>query len=297
MVRRQVVEGGSGGPDAKPWPMSVLRGLIRSKFIRSVATLSSGSGVVMALPILAAPLLGRIYGPDDYGPLAQCMSIAVTLGAASSLQYQGAIIAEVGDRRAGVAAWLCLAITLGFATLVGMVGNLKAPWFHWRAVEEIARRHPSARFVLWGPHRDPREATDAEGRVLRSSQVELRGLQAPRQIAVGSGEIDLWLLPFEPSRIPGGPLNSHKVLEYLATGRPVVMSCLEAYKGSRLVDVVEQETPEAFADAVDHAISRMDSSDADAQGSIRRSYAVDRLYEKRLEQICTACGLWRAGKR
>lgn len=107
--------------------MSVIRGLIGSKFIRSVATLSSGSGVVMALPILAAPLLGRIYGPDDYGPLAQYMSIAVTLGAASSLQYQGAIIAEVGDRRAGVAAGLCLAITLGFAALVAVLVALSLP--------------------------------------------------------------------------------------------------------------------------------------------------------------------------
>lgn len=57
------------------------------------------------------------------------------------------------------------------------------------------------------------------------------------------------------------------------------------------MDLVEHETPEAFADVVDRAISRMDSPDADAQELIRRSYALDRHYERRLEQICTACDL------
>ena len=112
--------------------MSEMRGIFGSKFIRSVATLSGGSGVVMALPILAAPLLGRIYDPNDYGPLAQYMSFAVTLGVASSLQYQGAIIAEGGDRRAGVAAWLCLAISVVFAAVIALVVALSLPFIAGR---------------------------------------------------------------------------------------------------------------------------------------------------------------------
>lgn len=108
--------------------MNEIRGIFGSKFIRSVATLSSGSGVVMALPILAAPLLGRIYDPNDYGPLAQYMSFAVTLGVASSLQYQGAIIAEGGDRRAGVAVWLCLATSVVFAAVIALVVALSLPF-------------------------------------------------------------------------------------------------------------------------------------------------------------------------
>ena len=112
--------------------MSAIRGMFDSKFIRSVATLSGASGVVMALPILAAPLLGRIYEPSDYGPLAQYMSFAVTLSAASSLQYQGAIIAERGDRRAGAAVWLCLAISVVFATVTALVVTISLPFLSVR---------------------------------------------------------------------------------------------------------------------------------------------------------------------
>ncbi|PWB84025.1 MAG: hypothetical protein C3F11_03395, partial [Methylocystaceae bacterium] len=48
----------------------------RSAFIRNVATLASGQGLAMAIPILAAPVLGRLYRPDDYGLLGAYMGLA-----------------------------------------------------------------------------------------------------------------------------------------------------------------------------------------------------------------------------
>ena len=91
--------------------------LTSSGFVSSVAKLASGSSVAMVLPILAAPLLGRIYSPEDYGILALYMAVAVTLSGASVLQYQGSIIAEDSDEQAGVAAWLCVTTAFGSSTL------------------------------------------------------------------------------------------------------------------------------------------------------------------------------------
>lgn len=51
-----------------------LRQTWQSGFLRSVAVLSGGSGVAMAVPILAAPLLWRLYMPAGYGALATCLA-------------------------------------------------------------------------------------------------------------------------------------------------------------------------------------------------------------------------------
>ena len=63
-----------------------------SHFVRSAATLAGGSSVAMALPIIAAPVLGRLYMPSDYGALAQYMAVATLLSVVATLQFQHAMI-------------------------------------------------------------------------------------------------------------------------------------------------------------------------------------------------------------
>lgn len=91
-----------------PW----LRGAKRSAFLRAVGALMGGNAVAAAVPILAAPVLGRLYAPADYGALAQYMAPAAVLGVLACLQFQNAVIVERTDRGAGAAAWLGLLSTL-----------------------------------------------------------------------------------------------------------------------------------------------------------------------------------------
>ena len=88
-----------------------------SPFMRAVATLMGGNAVAMAVPILAAPVLGRLYDPTAYGALAQYMAPAAVLAVLASLQFQHAIIAERTDRSAGQAAWLTLLGAIAGAVL------------------------------------------------------------------------------------------------------------------------------------------------------------------------------------
>lgn len=99
-----------------------------SAFLRAVATLMGGNAVAMAVPILAAPVLGRLYVPSDYGALAQYMAPAAVLAVLASLQFQHAIIAERTDRSAGQVTWLTLLGGLAGAVLtVVMVAVLWHP--------------------------------------------------------------------------------------------------------------------------------------------------------------------------
>lgn len=97
--------------------ISRLKKVGEAPFLRAVAVLSSGQMLAMILPILAAPLLGRLYLPSDYGVLAQYMAPAAVLAVLASLQFQHAVIAERTDRAAGQAAWLTMLAALAGAGL------------------------------------------------------------------------------------------------------------------------------------------------------------------------------------
>ncbi len=98
-------------------------------FARSVATLSSGQAIATALPILAAPLLGRLYSPAEYGFLALYMSVASILAIVVTLQYQMAIISEASDHRARAIVYLCVVLSGVFCAPIGL-GSLIS-WMTW----------------------------------------------------------------------------------------------------------------------------------------------------------------------
>ena len=63
----------------------------RRSFVRSVSLLVGGTAVSQALTVLAAPLLTRLYAPDDFGLLGGFVSLVATLGAFLTLRYSLAI--------------------------------------------------------------------------------------------------------------------------------------------------------------------------------------------------------------
>jgi O-antigen/teichoic acid export membrane protein len=78
-----------------------------ARFARSVAVVSSGQLVALLLPFAAAPFLGRLYTPAEYGQFAAFLALSSFMGVLVTLQMQQAIIAEVSTVRAGQVLQLC----------------------------------------------------------------------------------------------------------------------------------------------------------------------------------------------
>ncbi|NQV14948.1 lipopolysaccharide biosynthesis protein [bacterium] len=73
-----------------------MRGLLRRLFTKgtfasNVATLGSGTAIGQISMILAAPILSRLFSPEDFGELQFILSIALILGALSTLRYEMAL--------------------------------------------------------------------------------------------------------------------------------------------------------------------------------------------------------------
>lgn len=64
----------------------------KSTFFKDVLTLATGSSIAITIPLLASPIITRIYTPDDMGVLALFASIIAILGSISTGRYEQAIL-------------------------------------------------------------------------------------------------------------------------------------------------------------------------------------------------------------
>lgn len=68
-----------------------------SESLKNALTLISGSSISQILPILAAPVLARIYSPDDYGKVGVFISVSLIISISSTLQYSNAFLIPKED--------------------------------------------------------------------------------------------------------------------------------------------------------------------------------------------------------
>src|SRR5690625_1200619 len=100
---------------------SLRRLLPRHRFARSVSILAGGTALAQFLGILAAPLLTRLYSPEDFGILAAFVALLAIVGVISTLRYDAAIPLPGSDREAAHVLGLSFC-ALGFFALLTSMG-------------------------------------------------------------------------------------------------------------------------------------------------------------------------------
>jgi O-antigen/teichoic acid export membrane protein len=89
----------SGALLARRSPVVLMTGRVQ----RGAAAMASGSSFAIGVSLLSAPVLTRLYSPDQYGVYAFILSIAAILAVASSLRCEMAIASAPSDAEAGEA--------------------------------------------------------------------------------------------------------------------------------------------------------------------------------------------------
>lgn len=115
----------------------------RSSFAANVLTLMSGAVLAQGLTIAAAPILTRLYLPEDFGVLALFVSLSGMLSAIAGGRYEMAIMLPREDKdAANILALACL-LTVGMAVLTLEVVAL------WGASVAVVLRAPVLGQWLW----------------------------------------------------------------------------------------------------------------------------------------------------
>jgi len=89
-------------------------------FLAAVATLTAGSVISQLVPLVAAPLLTRLYSPMDYGELAVFTAVCGLLATVATATYEQAIVLPKSDEDAASLA----ALTVTLAAIVSMMASL-----------------------------------------------------------------------------------------------------------------------------------------------------------------------------
>lgn len=119
------------------------RFLPKSGFARSVSVLVSGTAAGQVILVLIAPILTRLYAPEDFGLLAFFAALAALVGVVASLRYQLAIPLPESDRDGAHILALCLCAVVG-TTLITILLVLL-----FGEVTAAALGEPSLTRYLW----------------------------------------------------------------------------------------------------------------------------------------------------
>lgn len=115
----------------------------KTSFVSDVLTLVSGTTFAQILAILAAPILARLYGPEDFGLFALFASITGIFGVIICLRYELSIMLPESDEEAANLLVLSL-----FIDLMLSIFTIPIIWFGRQSIQNILKA-PQFGTYLW----------------------------------------------------------------------------------------------------------------------------------------------------
>lgn len=116
---------------------------MRSKALRSIAIVSSGTIAAQVIVVAASPILSRLYDPDALGIVTVFNSVLSVLIVVAALRYEFAVPVPKAEKEAAsvlvltfvVLAGMCVVGTVGLVALRPVLGGLRdSPDFWWYVV-------------------------------------------------------------------------------------------------------------------------------------------------------------------
>lgn len=172
---------------------------------------------------------------------------------------------------------------------VGFVGNLDRSDIDWPTLSRMVEANPAVTFRFIGPltpgaiKATPHGAAYAA--VHGAANARLEGRKKPEEIIARAADVDVWLLIYDPEANANAATNSHKLLEYLATGGPVVSHRVEAYVGNDLVAMPQTSSNRDLPQILARVLADLDALNTPELRTRRAAFALGHTYQAQLKRI------------
>jgi glycosyltransferase involved in cell wall biosynthesis len=178
--------------------------------------------------------------------------------------------------------------------VIGYLGNLRMEALNRPAMLRIVDGSPDLTFIFWGSYKPAElnlgglqsdEANQFIDQLIARPNVQLRGAFHGRELRNQMEEADaFWLcLKLDLTEVCDGS-NSHKIMEYLSTGKPVITQPVSSYRDTDLLYMMP-DAREDFAAFFQTVISRLKSGEDPSLARKRMEYALENSYEAQLVRI------------
>ena len=178
---------------------------------------------------------------------------------------------------------------------VGYIGNLLIGSLDRKSMTTVIREHPDLNFVFWGQYKERQDNVMSGGSadikeficfLQNSPNVELAGPKTPMELTTDILKADMFWLCYDNSytwAVDGS--NSHKILEYLATGRPIISSNISVYQNLELLYMVDSEKKINFNYFFKEKIKEIPNSESSTKVEKRIQFALSNSYSHHIYEI------------
>ena len=173
---------------------------------------------------------------------------------------------------------------------VGYAGNLMRRPVNRPVLHAMVESNPRVSFHFWGTSERTDEADEDSLRFVEFLRgvpnVTLHGAVSPEELATELQDMDCMVLAYSEDQRESDRSNSHKILEYLSTGKVVVSSRISTYeKEPDLLRMPNTDDDTALPALLQDTLARLPEFNSERLQSLRRTFALDNTYAKQLDRI------------
>lgn len=170
---------------------------------------------------------------------------------------------------------------------VGYVGNLQMKLIDYINLIKTVRENPIVNFVFIGPDKKSNLGGQQQFKELDTlksfKNTFFTGELSKTELVKIIPFFDAFWLCYHHIKFPTEVSNSHKILEYLSTGKVVVSNYISAYQNESLLEMVKDNN--LLSEKIKEVTSQLDFYNSPEKQQQRIAFAKENTYQKQLERI------------
>jgi hypothetical protein len=180
---------------------------------------------------------------------------------------------------------------------IGYVGNLLREGMDVEIATKIIEENQDKEFHFWGPHSAENNNVAHKSMVIKDEQkkfieflqsrpnVFLRGIKPTSVLASEINEMDCFLFLYCSDKDSNKASNSHKIMEYLSTGKSIISTYVSNYEGTDLLIMCEPDNTSSLPALVKKVTGNLSFYNNAENQRKRISFALDNTYARQIERI------------
>lgn len=180
---------------------------------------------------------------------------------------------------------------------IGYMGNLLRVGMNTEVARKIIENHPDKEFHFWGPCSLDDNNVNGNGAGMPAGQasfiaflqarknVVMHGVMEQEALAAGLSEMDAFLFLYSPATEMNAASNSHKLLEYLSTGKVIVSTQVSNYAGTDLLVMCDKDKEDDLPGLFEDVMNNLPVYNNIEKQKQRIAFALDNTYARQVERI------------
>lgn len=177
---------------------------------------------------------------------------------------------------------------IGNKVRIGYAGNLFIPFLDINVFQKLISANGQVEFVFFGAAKCDNSIAEhaAWFKFLKESEnVIMKGVVSPAELVAEYDKLDGFILCYKPDYKNYHAENSHKVLEYMSTGKVIISTYLSLYENSELLNMAAKNDNVALLDVFRKTIAEIDYYNSIDLQTKRIEFALNNSYARHIEKI------------